>query len=74
MTEYTNTPILPEKAKELMSLDTEYKEIITYGKIEEWVTAWDGKVYVSFPAARIQPCWPTLPQTGSHISTRRRGR
>lgn len=26
MTEYTNTPILPEKAKELMSLDTEYKE------------------------------------------------
>lgn len=29
MTEYTNTPILPEKAKELMSLDTEYKEIIT---------------------------------------------
>lgn len=35
MTEYTNTPILPEKAKELMSLDTEYKEIITYGKIEE---------------------------------------
>ena len=28
MTEYTNTPILPEKAKELMSLDTEYKEII----------------------------------------------
>ena len=48
MTEYTNTPILPEKAKELMSLDTEYKEIITYGKIEEWFTAWDGKVYVSF--------------------------
>lgn len=45
MTEYTNTPILPEKAKELMSLDTEYKEIITYGKIEEWFTAWDGKVY-----------------------------
>ena len=44
---YTNTPILPEKAKELMSLDTEYKEIITYGKIEEWFTAWDGKVYVS---------------------------
>lgn len=46
MTGYTNTPILPEKAKELMSLDTEYKEIITYGKIEEWFTAWDGKVWV----------------------------
>ena len=52
MTEYTNTPILPEKAKELMSLDTEYKEIITYGKIEEWVTAWDGKVYVSFSGGK----------------------
>lgn len=52
MTEYTNTPILPEKAKELMSLDTEYKEIITYGKIEEWFTAWDGKVYVSFSGGK----------------------
>ena len=52
MTEYTNTPLLPEKAKELMSLDTEYKEIITYGKIEEWFTAWDGKVYVSFSGGK----------------------
>ena len=52
MTGYTNTPILPEKAKELMSLDTEYKEIITYGKIEEWFTAWDGKVYVSFSGGK----------------------
>ena len=52
MTEYTNTPILPEKAKELMSLDTEYKEIITYGKIEEWFTAWDGKVCVSFSGGK----------------------
>lgn len=52
MTEYTNTPILPEKAKELMSLDTEYKEIITYGKIEEWFTAWDGKVHVSFSGGK----------------------
>lgn len=52
MTENTNTPILPEKAKELMSLDTEYKEIITYGKIEEWYTAWDGKVYVSFSGGK----------------------
>ena len=49
---YTNTPLLPEKAKELMSLDTEYKEIITYGKIEEWFTAWDGKVYVSFSGGK----------------------
>lgn len=52
MTEYTNTPILPEKAKELMSLDTEYKEIITYGKIEEWFTAWGGKCYVSFSGGK----------------------
>lgn len=49
---YTNTPILPEKAKELMSLDTEYKEIITYGKIEEWFTAWGGKCYVSFSGGK----------------------
>ena len=49
---YTNTPILPEKAKELMALDTEYKEIIAYGKIEEWYTAWDGKVYVSFSGGK----------------------
>ena len=52
MTGYTNTPILPEKAKELMALDTEYKEIITYGKIEEWFTAWDGKCYVSFSGGK----------------------
>lgn len=50
--EYTNTPILPEKAKELMALDTEYKEIITYGKIEEWFTAWGGKCYVSFSGGK----------------------
>lgn len=52
MTEYTNTPILPEKAKELMSLDTEYKEIITYGKIEEWYTAWEGRCYVSLSGGK----------------------
>lgn len=52
MTEYVNTPILPEKAKELMALDTEDKEIITYGKIEEWFTAWGGKCYVSFSAGK----------------------
>ena len=49
---YTNTPILPEKAKELMALDTEYKEIITYDKIEEWYTAWEGKCYVSFSGGK----------------------
>ena len=49
---YTNSPILPEKAKELLSLDTEYKEIITYGKIEEWYTALGGKVYVSFSGGK----------------------
>ena len=52
MADYTNSPILPEKAKELMTLDTEYKEIITYGKIEEWFTAWDGKVYESFSGGK----------------------
>ena len=46
MTYYTNSPIPPEKAKELLSLDTEYKEIITYGKIEEWYTAWEDRCYI----------------------------
>lgn len=50
--DYTNRPILPDKAKELMSLDTEYKEIISYGKIEEWYTAWEGKCYVSFSGGK----------------------
>lgn len=49
---YTNHPILPEKAKELMSLETEYKEIITFGKIEEWYTAWEGRCYVSFSGGK----------------------
>ena len=49
---YTNSPIMPGKAKELLALDTKYKEIITYGKIEEWYTAWDGKVYVSFSGGK----------------------
>ena len=52
MVYYTNSPLQPEKAKELMTLDTEYKEIITYGKIEEWFTAWDGKAYMSFSGGK----------------------
>lgn len=52
MVYYTNSPLQPEKAKELMALDTEYKEIITYGKIEEWFTAWDGKAYMSFSGGK----------------------
>ena len=52
MTEHVNTPILPEKAKELLSLDTEDKEIISYTKIEEWFTAWGGKCYVSFSGGK----------------------
>lgn len=52
MNGYTNRPILPDKAKELMGLETEYKEIISYGKIEEWYTAWEGKCYVSFSGGK----------------------
>ncbi len=52
MTVYVNTPLLPERAKELMALDTEDKEIMTYGKIEEWFTAWEGKCYVSFSGGK----------------------
>lgn len=50
--DHVNRPILPDKAKELMGLDTEYKEIITFGKIEEWYTAWGGHCYVSFSGGK----------------------
>lgn len=49
---YTNEPIFHDKAKELMELDTEYKEIISYGKIDEWYSAWEGKCYVSFSGGK----------------------
>lgn len=49
---YMNAPLLPERAKELMALDTEDKEIMTYGKIDEWFTAWEGKCYVSFSGGK----------------------
>lgn len=49
---YTNEPILQDKARELMGLDTEYKEIITYGKIDEWYSAWEGKCHVSFSGGK----------------------
>lgn len=49
---YTNTPILPGRAEELLALDTEDKEIISYTKIEEWFTAWGGKCYVSFSGGK----------------------
>ena len=49
---YTNTPILQERAEELLALDTEDKEIISYTKIEEWFPAWDGKCYVSFSGGK----------------------
>lgn len=52
MTDYVNTPLLPERAKELMALDTEDKEIVSYGKIEEWYTAWEGECYVSFSGGK----------------------
>ena len=49
---YTNTPILPGRAEELLALDTKDKEIISYTKIEEWFTAWGGKCYVSFSGGK----------------------
>lgn len=52
MVDYVNTPLLPERAKELIALSTEDKEIMTYGKIEEWFTAWEGKCYVSFSGGK----------------------
>lgn len=49
---YANSPISHDKAKELMGLATEYKEIISCGKIEEWYTAWSGECYVSFSGGK----------------------
>lgn len=49
---YSNQPIPKEAAKQLLALDLEDKEILTYEKIDQWYTAWDGKCYVSFSGGK----------------------
>lgn len=49
---YSNQPIPKEAAKKLLALDLEDKEILTYEKLDQWYTAWDGKCYVSFSGGK----------------------
>lgn len=49
---YSNQPIPKEVAKQLLALDLEDKEILTYEKLDQWYTAWDGKCYVSFSGGK----------------------
>lgn len=52
MTGYSNQPIPKEAAKKLLALDLEDKEILTYEKLDQWYTAWNGKCYVSFSGGK----------------------
>lgn len=52
MTGYSNQPIPKEAAKQLLALDLEDKEILTYEKLDQWYTAWNGKCYVSFSGGK----------------------
>lgn len=49
---YSNQPIPKEVAKQLLALDLEDKEILTYEKLDQWYTAWNGKSYVSFSGGK----------------------
>ena len=49
---YSNQPIPREAAKQLLALDLEDKEILTYEKHDQWYTAWNGKCYVSFSGGK----------------------
>lgn len=49
---YSNQPIPREAAKQLLALDLEDKEILTYEKLDQWYTAWNGKCYVSFSGGK----------------------
>ena len=52
MTGYSNQPIPKEAAKQLLALDLQDKEILSYEKIDQWFTAWEGKCYVSFSGGK----------------------
>lgn len=52
MNGYGNQPIPKEAAKQLLALDLEDKEILTYEKLGQWYTAWNGKCYVSFSGGK----------------------
>ena len=52
MTGYGNQPISQQAAKQLLALDLQDKEILSYEKIDQWYTAWNGKCYVSFSGGK----------------------
>lgn len=52
MTGYSNQPIPKEAAKQLLALDLQDKEILSYEKIDQWYNAWGGKCYVSFSGGK----------------------
>ena len=52
MTGYSNQPIPKEAAKQLLALDLQDKEILSYEKIDQWYTAWNGRCYVSFSGGK----------------------
>lgn len=49
---YSNQPIPKEAAKQLLALDLQDKEILTYEKLDQWYTAWNGKCYVSLSGGK----------------------
>lgn len=49
---YTNDPIAPERAKNLLALPLEDKIVTSWEKIDQWYTAWGGQCYVSFSGGK----------------------
>lgn len=49
---YSNQPIPKEAARKLLALDLQDKEILTYEKLDQWYTAWNGKCYVAFSGGK----------------------
>ena len=49
---YLNDPISADRAKALLSLPLEEKELVSYEKIDQWYMAWGGKCYVSFSGGK----------------------
>lgn len=68
---YSNQPIPKEAAKQLLALDLEDKEILTYEKLDQWYTAWNGKCYVSFSGGKDSAVGLTILRTGYGSQTKR---
>lgn len=71
---YSNQPIPKEAAKQLLALDLEDKEILTYENSTSGTPRGTGNATSAFPAARIAPCLPIWLHVTCQVSERRRGR